>query len=248
MRASVARKGLEPLSALPRRYLWTDAFASFNLITLHRQGLGENGSGSKGWLTELSEKGGAAHFTRGGLRIGKPLPEHQVGELPDYELKWDQDGQYFHSKWLHDLAVMARATSETLYLVWTIEFAKAVHPRFTHSGGTRMHCKMSVDGNGQTRFRNRERLLRALEKLDSYENLADRIGKFWMKEESRMEKSWTGYEDINAVMLATTLALDAFLEPPPVRVSQAQAGIAHGLELVAHKEVLDAIDVECLRR
>ena len=69
-----------------------------------------------------------------------------------------------------------------------------------------------VDGNGQTRFRNRERLLRALEKLESYESLADRIEKFWMKEESRMEKSWPGHEDINAVMLATSLAPDTFLE------------------------------------
>ncbi|KAL1660949.1 hypothetical protein GGF50DRAFT_118439 [Schizophyllum commune] len=104
-----------------------------------------------------------------------------------------------------------------------------------------------LDGNGQTRLRNRERLLRALEKLESYEDLADRIEKSWMKEENRMAKSWAGHEDINAVMLVTTLAPDAFLEPPIVRVSQAQAGIACGLELVAHKEVLDAIDGECLR-
>ncbi|KAL1702807.1 hypothetical protein EV121DRAFT_292951 [Schizophyllum commune] len=107
-----------------------------------------------------------------------------------------------------------------------------------------------VDGNGQTRFKNQKSLLKELKTLKSYEGLAGQIEAFWMKEDNRKEESWTEHEDINAVMLATTLAPDAFLEsqPPIVRVSQAQAGIACGLELVAHKEVLDAIDVECLRR
>ncbi|KAI5890011.1 uncharacterized protein SCHCODRAFT_02630634 [Schizophyllum commune H4-8] len=170
MRALVARTGLEPPSATPRRYLWTDAFAVCNLITLHQQGRGENGEyltlarklvdqvhhtlgrhrpddARRGWLSGLSEEEGAAHPTRGGMRIGKPLSERQAGEPPDRELEWDQDGQYFHylTKWMHALASMARATGETQYLVWAIELAKAVHPRFTHSGGTRMYWKMSVD-------------------------------------------------------------------------------------------------------
>uniref|UniRef100_D8QAG2 Uncharacterized protein n=1 Tax=Schizophyllum commune (strain H4-8 / FGSC 9210) TaxID=578458 RepID=D8QAG2_SCHCM len=295
MRALVARTGLEPPSATPRRYLWTDAFAVCNLITLHQQGRGENGEyltlarklvdqvhhtlgrhrpddARRGWLSGLSEEEGAAHPTRGGMRIGKPLSERQAGEPPDRELEWDQDGQYFHylTKWMHALASMARATGETQYLVWAIELAKAVHPRFTHSGGTRMYWKMSVDlsrplvsstgqhdaldalvtysalrvaareaaladpaldlspeladaarmcakgrqvdGIGQTTFKNRERLLQEGEKLKSYEHLANRIEAFWMKEENRMAKSWTGHENINAVMLATTLAPDAFLE------------------------------------
>ena len=83
----------------------------------------------KGWLSGLSEKGGDAHFTRGGLRIGKPLPERQPAEPPDRELEWDQDGaqllrrssvhdplpninpgQYLHylTKWMQTLAAMAR--------------------------------------------------------------------------------------------------------------------------------------------
>ena len=66
--------------------------------------------------------------------------------------------------------------------------------------------------NGQKWFKSRERLSQDLAKLTSYEHQAERIEKFWMKEESRMEKSWPGHEDINAVMLATTLAPDAFLE------------------------------------
>ena len=68
------------------------------------------------------------------------------------------------------------------------------------------------DGNGQTRSINRERLLPEVENLKSYEDLTDQIEAFWLKEEDRQVKSWTGHEDINAVMLATSLAPDTFLE------------------------------------
>ena len=36
------------------------------------------------------------HPTRGGLRIGKKLPERKPGEPVDDEREWDRDGQYFH--------------------------------------------------------------------------------------------------------------------------------------------------------
>ncbi|KAI5830515.1 hypothetical protein K523DRAFT_372090 [Schizophyllum commune Tattone D] len=254
LRAFVARTGLNPPSATPRRYLWTDAFAVCNLITLHQRGRGDGE-----YLTLARKLVDQEHytfgrrwegmdFTRGGLRIGKSLPERQPAEPPDREFEWNQDGQYFHSS-----RIMTRATSETKHLVWAIELAEAVHPRFTHSLGTRIQhdtldalvtdsalriaareaalddsaldlsaglagasrmCAKGrqLDGNGQTRFKNRERLLRELKRLKSYENLADRIEEFWMKEENRMAKSWTGHEDINAVMLATALTPDAFLE------------------------------------
>ncbi|TRM68857.1 hypothetical protein BD626DRAFT_392447 [Schizophyllum amplum] len=296
MRAFVSRTGLEPASSTPRRYLWTDAFAVCNLLTLHhheRDGNEYIGLARKlvdqvhhtlgrhrpddaleGWLSGLSEEEGAAHPTKGGLRIGKSLPERQPDESPDQDLEWDQDGQYFHylTKWMHALAAMYRETREVRHLTWAIELAKAVHPRFTHSGGTRMYWKMSVDlsrplvssmgqhdaldalvtysalrvaaheaaltpdldlnaeiadaarmcsrglvgeqvdGNGQTRFKKREHMLREVEKLRQHEALADRIEEFWMEEDNRNAKSWMGHEDINAVMLATTLSPDAFLE------------------------------------
>jgi hypothetical protein len=39
---------------------------------------------------------GAAHPTRGGLRIGKKLPERRPGEAFQERLEWERDGQYFH--------------------------------------------------------------------------------------------------------------------------------------------------------
>ncbi|KAL1672010.1 hypothetical protein EV122DRAFT_295168 [Schizophyllum commune] len=226
MRALVARKGLEPPSAMPRRYLWTTAFAIFNLITLHRRGPGESGEylALARWLSGLSEEEGSAHFTRGGLRIGKPLSERQVGEPPDREFEWDQAGQYFHflTKWLHALAAMTGATGETQYLIWVVEVAKAVHSRFKHSGGTRIRLVSSMGQHDAVDALVAYTVLRVaahkaaldlalnhsaalLKELETIEN-------FWTNEEIRKEKSWTGHEDINAVMLATTLAPDAFLE------------------------------------
>ena len=80
----------------PRRYLWTDAFAVCNFLALERatghashaelalrlveqvhRTLGRHrpDDARRGWISGLSERDGEAHPTRGGLRIGKPLPE-----------------------------------------------------------------------------------------------------------------------------------------------------------------------------
>jgi hypothetical protein len=112
-------------SAQPsRRYLWTDAFAVCNFLGLaratgerrhldlaiklvdavHRQlGRHRRDDGRSGWLSGLEGEAALRHPTRGGLRIGKPLPERGAGEPLDRELEWQRDGQYFHylGKWMH---------------------------------------------------------------------------------------------------------------------------------------------------
>src|SRR5436305_3103232 len=103
-------------------YLWTDAFAVCNLLALARravddhlasmaltlvhlvhQTLGRNrpDGARSGWLGDASD----AHPTRGGLRIGKKLPERAPDEPLDERLEWDRDGQYFHylTRWMHAL-------------------------------------------------------------------------------------------------------------------------------------------------
>ena len=79
-----------------RRYLWTDAFAVCNFLGLHRQtgegryldlalrlvdqvhhvlGRHRPDDPRQGWIGGRAEDEGERHPTRGGLRIGKPLPE-----------------------------------------------------------------------------------------------------------------------------------------------------------------------------
>src|SRR5688572_19365777 len=79
-----------------RRYLWTDAFAVTNFLELahvsadptlaelaarlidqvhHTLGRYRPDAARTGWLSGLAEEQGCEHPTRGGLRIGKPLPE-----------------------------------------------------------------------------------------------------------------------------------------------------------------------------
>jgi hypothetical protein len=117
----------------PRRYLWTDAFDVCSLLALARatgdsshaelalclveqvhRTLGRHRPDDprRGWISGLSEQEGESHPTRGGLRIGKPLPEREPGEPPDERLEWDRDGQYFHylTRWLHALERTARST------------------------------------------------------------------------------------------------------------------------------------------
>ncbi len=106
-----------------QRYLWADAFAVCNLLGLaratgdkrytdlalrlvyrvhHILGRQRDDDSHKGWISGLNEQEGEAHPTRGGLRIGKGLPERRPDQPFDERLEWDRDGQYFHdlTKWM----------------------------------------------------------------------------------------------------------------------------------------------------
>jgi hypothetical protein len=156
----------------PRRYLWTDAFAVCNFLGLARltgeqaytdlalrlvdqvhHGLGRHRADDPrvGWISGLGELEGEAHPTRGGLRIGKSLPERGHREPFDPELEWDRDGQYFHylTKWMHALDQAAIATREPRLNIWARELAEVAHAAFAfgprNGGGRRMVWKMSTD-------------------------------------------------------------------------------------------------------
>jgi hypothetical protein len=155
----------------PQRYLWTDAFAVCNFLALARetgeerytalalalvdqvhQVLGRYRADDlrSGWISGLEEREGAAHPTRGGLRIGKKLPERRPTEPFDARLEWDRDGQYFHylTKWMHALDQVSRATHDPRFNRWARELAEVAHAAFTHGPpgpGRRMTWKMSTD-------------------------------------------------------------------------------------------------------
>ena len=167
-----ASTGLSPSGKLPRRYLWTDAFAVCNFLKLYRQtgdesakqlavdlvdqvhhvlGRHRQDDPRTGWLSGLDEPQGKLHPTQGGLRIGKPLPERKPAEPFDEQLEWERDGQYYHylTKWMHALNRVSRVTGDATYNTWAIELAKTAHARFTYlpaSGGQkRLYWKMSID-------------------------------------------------------------------------------------------------------
>jgi len=156
----------------PRRYLWTDAFALMNALDLWR----ETGEGRwrdlathriqqvhgvlgrhrpddprQGWLSGLGEEEGMRHPTRGGLRIGKALPERRPDEPPDESLEWDREGQYWHylTKWIDALSRAAVLLGEPRYQRQAKELAEAVFPRFLQTSATGaplgLAWKMSLD-------------------------------------------------------------------------------------------------------
>jgi hypothetical protein len=154
----------------PRRYLWTDAFAVCNFLALARA-TGEAGPGQlslrlidrvhhglgrqradapgTGWISGLSEREGELHPTRGGLRIGKKLPERPRGAPFDERMEWERDGQYFHylTKWMHALDQASRATRDPRFNTWARELAETAHRAFVTGppGARRMVWKMSID-------------------------------------------------------------------------------------------------------
>jgi hypothetical protein len=164
--------GLEPVSAHPRRYLWTDAFAVCNYLELFRQtndktyldlalrlvdqvhhtlGRHRDDDPRQGWISGLDSLEGEQHPTIRGLRIGKRLNERKAGEPQNERLEWDQDGQYYHylTKWMHGLGRVGQVTGDPTYIGWAIELAQAAHARFTYAprpgSRKRMYWKMSID-------------------------------------------------------------------------------------------------------
>lgn len=156
----------------PRRYLWSDAFAVCNFLGLARQtgkerylqfarelvdqvhhilGRHRDDDPRQGWISGLPEDEGERHPTRGGLRIGKPLNERGRDQLPDSQLEWHQDGQYFHylTKWMYALNRMGQETGEHRYQNWAVELAAAAHQAFCYRGSPggpkRLVWKMSID-------------------------------------------------------------------------------------------------------
>lgn len=155
-----------------QRYLWTDAFAVCNFLSLARKTgeqsytelalrlvdqvhhtLGRNRADNphSGWISRLNEREGESHPTRGGLRIGKHLPERGVDQPFDEHLEWDRDGQYFHylTKWMHALDQVSRSTGDPRYNAWARELAASAQKAFTYMPSTgnipRMYWKMSID-------------------------------------------------------------------------------------------------------
>ena len=166
------RTGLDSGQA-GKRYLWTDAFAVCNFLGLARvthdnrfrelalrlvdevhQSLGRHrhDDSRSGWISGLSDSEGNAHPTRGGLRIGKELPEHAANEPANERLEWDRDGQYFHylTKWMHALDQLTHSTRRPEYNLWARELAATAFAAFTYRPTTtwaprRMYWKMSID-------------------------------------------------------------------------------------------------------
>ena len=172
MSAFASRTGLYPASENQQRYLWTDAFAVCNFLELFEltgdelyrhcathlidqvhQVLGRYRADDvrRGWISGLDEQAGQHHPTKGGLRIGKPLKERQLGEPIDERLEWDRDGQYFHylTKWMHALCRAAFVTGDPAYIAQALESERAAFNGFVQRSASGdvvgIYWKMSTD-------------------------------------------------------------------------------------------------------
>lgn len=172
MNSYAQRSGLTSDQSI-KRYLWTDAFAVCNYLGLarttgnpayaelalklvdqvhHTLGRHRQDDPRTGWLSGLNEDEGEMHPTRGGLRIGKTLPERGPHEEFDARLEWERDGQYFHylSKWMHALDQVTHATGQVRFNIWSRELAASAFDAFSYpspidSEPRRMVWKKSID-------------------------------------------------------------------------------------------------------
>src|SRR3989338_7735994 len=143
-------------SGTQTRYLWTDAFAVCNFLTLfietkQEQYLNQakslidevhNVLGKDRLLKHRLGNSTDDHPLLGGLRIGKKHNEEHE----------DGDGQYFHylTKWMFALNRMSLVTGQQFYNKWSIELAESMHDRFINRSSTktlRMYWKISIDGS-----------------------------------------------------------------------------------------------------
>ena len=172
MLAFAEQTGVSSSRNPPRRYLWTDAHAVCNFLSLYRRTrdethlrlalslidqvhavLGKHRADDprSGWISGLRDEEGGNHPTAGGLRIGKKLNERGPDDEIDERLEWDRDGQYFHylTKWMHALCRASAVTDHSKYCRWALELAKVAQAKFAFavpgSSRKRLLWKMSID-------------------------------------------------------------------------------------------------------
>lgn len=183
-----------------RRYLWTDAFAVCNFL-----GLGQTEQA----LTLIDR---VHHMlgrhrsddTRRGWISGLPDAEGEahptigglrIGKpLPeDADDEWERDGQYFHylTKWMHALDQAARATGNTQLRTWARELGLAI--------GLAAVERMKVADFAR------------------FMPLRDAIVELWPAH--RNDPTYLEHQDINDVMLATSLLPNGFIDLLPCRPS-----------------------------
>jgi hypothetical protein len=142
-RLARAAEILDEFAASARRYLWTDAFAVMTWVGLYERTRERRFLDLARRLIEQVHS--VLGAPRGGLRIGKPLPERRPDEPYDPDLEWERDGQYYHylTKWMHALERTATASRDGRYHRSAVELARTAHRAFIHPKG--LYWKMSID-------------------------------------------------------------------------------------------------------
>jgi hypothetical protein len=233
------RTGLTSSERPPVRYLWTDAFAVCNFLGLfvehgdedalrlalrlveqthHALGRHRPDDPRCGWISGLSsEEEGEFHPTRGGLRIGKPLPEADdalgiVGLLCDAHrlVQLTVAGALDKPRLLKDLLGSSLRGLEFLVAQGVLRRGAERRLGFRELGlSIGLHAVERIRGLGTEPFGECFGVL--LDDIARYEPLAGQVGRFWLEPAHRVAASWRDHRDINDVMLATSLAPAGYL-------------------------------------
>lgn len=153
---------------MSRRYLWTDAFAVLNYLSLfkltrqsiykqfavdtiktvhHSLGKFAQNDEREGWISGLPEEKAENHPTVNGLRIGKKDLERNKDEVFNEQLEWDKDGQYYHyhTQWINALLRAGNQLEEKKFTRWASELSFAGSNFISEDKTLKMSWKMSVD-------------------------------------------------------------------------------------------------------
>ncbi|KAK3062243.1 hypothetical protein LTS18_004536 [Coniosporium uncinatum] len=127
------------------RYLWTDAFAVLNFITLARE------TANPIYLSHARTLVSTVHGILGRTRDGSTqLPGAAPSSPLEDEAGSDGDGQYHHylTIWIFALNRLSVVAGESKFNAQAIELARVIHPRFVYDRNAarpRMYWKLSMD-------------------------------------------------------------------------------------------------------
>lgn len=216
-----------------RRYLWTDAFAVMASLELLRQRKDESWAQlatllvdrvhhtlgrhradavQQGWLSGLSERQGERHPTRGGLRIGKPLPNRHPALV--WKMSIDLSGPLVAARGQHD-PVDGFITCAQLRATALLQSTRPGEPLLDYEL-TSFAAMLPAGGWSTLReharfFAHDSDLRSLLAGLAPYVELREHLEAFWLDEQNRAAPAWQEHRDINDVMLASSLLPDGSL-------------------------------------
>jgi len=117
---------------------------------------------------------------------------------------------------LQDLLESSLASLDTYMLDRFLSFLAEYRLPFRESGmAIGLHAVERIEGLIEEKpdvFDKNHPVHSKIKHLGRFARLGEAIEKFWLDPQNRMAKTWTEHQDINSVMLATSLAPDGYLK------------------------------------
>jgi hypothetical protein len=210
--------GLSTAANPPRRYLWTDAFAVCNFLELYHQIQATAAALSNTSGPDLDSQIADMELICRGKNWATDDPLGLGGLLGHAYtiLQLIVQGRFNAAGLLRDLLESSLAGLDVCQLSRFLSLPASGRLAFRELGmAIGLHVVERIEGLIDEKPKmlvNNHAIYSQVKALRRFASLGEAIEKFWLDPQNRKAESWTAHQDINSVMLTTSLAPDGCLK------------------------------------